>query len=172
MRRRSSHGRSPIMAPLLSSHILSPIRNHHALVFAMVETEPEPTQQKLARKTTNIWIKLVGACKSSETLAKIKAKELQIKTRKQLFGEQYLDFIHQGAPPETLERCIALARSDIVVLKEKIASLKIRRSQIGIMAKSKIQHKPGRWDSEKKNDIIVDATEVFEAPTTSQKACM
>ena len=115
----------------------------------MVELKIETRQQKLTRRSTNAWTKLVGVCMASETLAKIKAKQLRIKARKQRFGEQYLDFLQQGAPPETLQRCLTLARDDIACIETKIKSLQVRKEAIDASIKGKLLHKPDRWDSEK-----------------------
>lgn len=115
----------------------------------MVEHSPESRPQKLSRKTANAWTRLVGVCLTSEVVAKIKAKEIKVKARKQLFGEQYLDLTLQGAPAEALERCMALAHRDVAALESKIAALRLRREQIQVQVRSKLQRKPHRWDWEK-----------------------
>ncbi|GKY93979.1 hypothetical protein MPSEU_000364800 [Mayamaea pseudoterrestris] len=134
----------------------------------MVEIIPESRQQKLARKSANAWTKFVGVCMTSETLAKIKAKELKLKHRKQLFGKQYFDFVQQDAPPETLERCFALARTDIDSLEAKINLLKDRKAAIHFQVRNKMVHKPNRWDSEQscakmmEQLMTTEPTDVYE----------
>lgn len=132
----------------------------------MVELIHETRPQKVTRKSLNAWNRFVGLCMKSEILALIKATELRIKTRKQSFGEQYMSLLQQGAPAETLERCLFMAQQDIGALEGKITELRLRQERITTKVRSKLRHKPDRWDAEKSRAMeqlmTIVPTEVVE----------
>jgi hypothetical protein len=147
-------------------------RKHYYLTMEIKKTET--SNQRICRKTKNVWIRSLGFCEKSELLAKMKLKNEQLKGCKKIFGVRYMDLIESGASANALDLCVETSRQEISVFKAEIMGIKTEIAHIDKKTSDKLHQKPEhqgqgsgmKFDEAVQRGFVPTATPVYE--TSSQ----
>ena len=87
-------------------------------------------QHRMNRKAKKAWIRVLGMAEKSEKMVRIKIKEHELHERKKKFGVEYIDLLNDDATSEEIERYMQSSKSEIAVLEQQIAFLRLEMNKV------------------------------------------
>ena len=102
----------------------------------------ESCRQRVVRKSTNSWLRLVGLYQKSGKVAKAKVKQVQLENRKKRFGVSYMDMVlSKNSEDKDLQNYASSSREEILTLQGDINLLKTEARGIDERTKRKLIRK-------------------------------